>query len=94
MGFIGILGSCIYSIPFVIIHSLVKKEYIGIGMSLLVSSIQIGISVVGWLFYFVLIIYDDIVIVMIIGSVLSVFATIISLFIIPYINPISHLDRI
>ena len=84
---IGLLGCCIYSIPFALIRKLSDPKYLGITMAILTSTIQLGMCIVGWCCSLLLSIFDSLVVVMWFSCVISFIALIISGPILFYINP-------
>ena len=84
---IGLLGCCLYSIPFALIRKLTDPKHLGITMALLTSTIQLAMCIVGWCFSLLLSIVNSLVVVMWFSCILSFIAFIISIPILFYINP-------
>ncbi|ELP93925.1 hypothetical protein EIN_179120 [Entamoeba invadens IP1] len=84
---IGMLGTCLYSIPFILIHKLSQKNHIGIAISILVSFLQLGISFAGVAFTMLLLFFDSLVVVMYFSAVVSFIGAVAAFFILRFINP-------
>ncbi|KAL7719657.1 hypothetical protein QTN25_003355 [Entamoeba marina] len=82
----GMLGCCLYSIPFMLIRKLTNPKRVGTVISVSVSFTQLAVSLDGFIFSGLIKLFGSLVVVMWFSGIISLIGTIGSIFILIYVN--------